>query len=59
MSLSAPKVAAPIVPAKRVERTESAAPEDVILGGADELESDVTDKKGKRSLSRPTSGLAV
>ena len=58
MSLK-PKVSAPKVPAKRVERTESAAPEDVVLGGVDELEPEDTGKKGKRSLSRPTSGLAL
>ena len=58
---SKPKIPAPPPPpAKRPERQESAAPEDIVLGGEDELDTDpLIKKKGKRSLSRPTSGVNV
>lgn len=55
---SSPKAAT--VPAQRPVRSESAAIEDVVLGGADELVNDTTKAKGKRALSRPlASGVGL
>lgn len=54
-----PKIPAPLPPpAARPERNEAASPEDIVLGGEDELMS-AARKAGKRSLTRPTSGVKV
>lgn len=50
----------PPPPAVRPERERSAAPEDIVLGGVDEIDQDPTKRKaGKRALSRPSSGVFV
>lgn len=55
---SKPKVPPPPPPpAARPERKEAAQPEDIVLGGEDELTNDPTRMKGKRALTRPASGV--
>jgi hypothetical protein len=56
---SKPKIPDPLPPpAKRPERQEAVEAEDIVLGGEDELDKiDNPRKKGKRSLSRPSSGI--
>ena len=57
---STPKPQAPSIPAKKPDRNPGVAPEDVVLGGADNL--DAAPIKGKRALIKPTgfiSGLNV
>lgn len=48
---SSPKPQPAQIPAKRPDRREGVAPDDIILGGADNLEDKTV--TGKRSLMRP------
>jgi len=57
---SKPKIPPPAPPpAARAERKEAAAPEDIVLGGVDEIDADPLRKKGKRALTKPSSGVMV
>lgn len=57
---SKPKIPPPApAPAARAERKEAASPEDIVLGGVDELNADPLRKKGKRALTKPSSGVMV
>lgn len=57
---SKPKVPDPLPPpAKRPERKASLEADNIVLGGADELDSSASRQKGKRSLSRPSSGVNI
>lgn len=57
---SKPKVPPPAPPpAARPERQRAAEPEDIVLGGEDEIDMDTSKRRGKRALIRPTSGLAI
>jgi hypothetical protein len=57
---SKPKIPPPAPPpAARVERDEAASPEDIVLGGMDEIDQSSMRKKGKRALTRPSSGVVL
>lgn len=50
---SSPKPQAPIIPARKPDRTSGVSPEDVVLGGQDNVD-DATTVLGKRALIRPS-----
>ena len=57
---SKPKIPPPPPPpAERPIRKEAAKPEDIVLGGEDELLPESKRVRGKRALTRPTSGLSL
>jgi len=54
---SKPKPQAPQIPAKAPTRPAGVAPEDIILGGADNIEGS-SGVKGKRALIKPSGFLS-
>lgn len=58
---SKPKIPDPVIPAKKPERSEGASPDDIVLGGEENMDNEGANsrRKGKRSLSRPTGNTGV
>ena len=61
MGASAPDVPPPPPPpAKRPERAPSTTAENIVLGGQDNATGDRSPRsRGRRSLTRPTTGVSV